>query len=126
MAKPKYSTRAMKAAMAKPNGTGPGSFWVENQGQKIGPFARQGKATKRLAYENAVAGDSGNTGKTPELIYSPTRGKKGNPAPVPRVSQNAPSGNGPKSRGYDYVTNREVRKDTTAQRKMKPRGYQGK
>lgn len=117
--------KGVAAKMSK--GRGPTGYYVENQNSRIGPYQNQAKAQARYNTESTVAGESGNTGKAPELTYVP---KGTTPArqfkQLTRVSPRAPSGNGPNSRGYDYLTNQAVRRDTPAQRASQPRGYQGK
>lgn len=102
-------------------------YYVENQGQAIGPYRTKKHAIRRLITEQTIRSESGVTkDKTPELLQykyrnSPPRfpsGKK-----VPRVSPKANTGNSASSEGWDYRTGRRVKKDTAAQRKMAPRGY---
>lgn len=125
-AKIQPNARAQAVARLHDQVTG-GGYYVENSGQRIGPFSNQGKAHRRLHAETTIAGESGNTGKAPELVFVP-KGSTPDPAfsALHRLSPKKPAGNGPDSRGWDYRTNQQVRRDDPATRAMKPRGYQGR
>ena len=108
-----------------------GVYYVENEGQRIGPYQTKRVAKNRLRTEMTIRSESGVTGdKVPELTFKP-RGstadaKFPNGKTVPRVSPKQDTGNSANSRGWDYVTGQPVRKDSPAIRAKAPRGsYHG-
>lgn len=95
-----------------------GTFYVENEGQRIGPYQTPRAAKRRLSTETTVRGESGGTGKVPELIFNPrgnkmARGpKRLSPDPAKSAEDDA----------WDYTTHQPLSKNTVAQNLKRPRG----
>lgn len=112
--------RQMEAHIAQkttPPTTNPnGVYYVENQGQRIGPFQTQQHATRRLNTETARWKAAGGRNKRPELIFGSrgngSRARFPNGKPVPRLSP--AKGKSAEDDQWDYRTNQPYWKNTPA------------